>query len=618
MIIKKVNINNFKSIDNLDIDFDSVGNSYTKIFVGLNESGKSNILEALSLLCPPLSKVDFSDYCNQKNENATECKISFYMELDNAEKEELVSDFKSYVNGEVEIKFSISNIVKKVEISRNSSEFTYSYDMDVVLGASNYYLKKVQEPSKLNSSKMLVRPFIINLNEDETDDDCVLITKDNFYNNFGGIIDNFIEQAEPLVSIWKPDKEYLISNVDLNEFKNDVEQNKPLKNIFKLSGYDDEAILNVINDIKDDRKRSRLVSKLKETLNAYINKIWSNNIDLIIEITETGRFSLFIRDKGNDNVHDRFRITDRSQGAQHFLSLILSLSLETNNKERKNELILIDEPENHLHPSGIRDLAKELLKIGTNNYVFFATHSPFMIDKSHKERHYVVTKNNKAITEVHRIREYENIFDDEVLRDAFGIDVYRDLLNPYSILVEGSSDKIMMQKTFECLGYKNIGITNGHGCNIITLANKMNYDELSIVVVLDDDKEGQVDKAKIIKIGGRYTSDNVFTIRDLNGNIIEGGTIEDTLDPNYVVSQFKQFYKDLFNENIEISFTDTKPVLSQIVKFLKDKKVYEQYVIDDFKKRLSENFNPTKSSLCDKNIKLKELALSIYNKFTLQ
>ena len=42
-------------------------------------------------------------------------------------------------------------------------------------------------------------------------------------------------------------------------------------------------------------------------------------------------------DKGNDNVHDRFRITDRSQGAQHFLSLILSLSLETNNKERKNE-----------------------------------------------------------------------------------------------------------------------------------------------------------------------------------------------------------------------------------------------------------------------------------------
>ena len=48
MIIKKVVIDNFKSIDHIELDFDKVGNSYTKIFVGLNESGKSNILEALS------------------------------------------------------------------------------------------------------------------------------------------------------------------------------------------------------------------------------------------------------------------------------------------------------------------------------------------------------------------------------------------------------------------------------------------------------------------------------------------------------------------------------------------------------------------------------------------
>ena len=48
MIIKKVKIENFKSIREIEIPFDKVGNSYTKIFVGINESGKSNILEALS------------------------------------------------------------------------------------------------------------------------------------------------------------------------------------------------------------------------------------------------------------------------------------------------------------------------------------------------------------------------------------------------------------------------------------------------------------------------------------------------------------------------------------------------------------------------------------------
>lgn len=616
MKITKVNIKNFKSIDNLEIDFDKVGNSYTKIFVGLNETGKSNILEALSLLNPQLGEVDFSYYCNQKNESATECSIEFNLKIDDDEMKSLVSDFRKYVRTDIELEFSILNITKTICLDKESSEFDYYYNVDLKFDMPDCYLKNVIEPSIRNESRIINRKYVVD--KDNSDENCLLLTNENFYNIFEHYIDNYIYEIEPCVSIWRPEKEYLISNVDLNEFKKDVETNKPLNNIFKLSGYDENSVPDIINGIGDDRKRSRLVSILQESLNKYINKLWSNNIDIIIEITETGRFSLFVRDKGMDNIHDRFRITDRSQGAQHFLSLILSLSLETNNKERKNELILIDEPENHLHPSGIRDLAKELLKIGENNYVFFATHSPFMIDRSQKERHYIVTKNKKAITEIHRIREYENIIDDEVLRDAFGMDVYRDLLNPNSILVEGSSDKIILQKTFECLGYKNIGITNGHGSNIITLAEKMNYDELSIVVVLDDDKEGQVDKAKIIKIGGRYTSDNVFTIRDLNGNIIEGGTIEDTLDPNYVVSQFKQFYKDLFNENIEISFTDTKPVLSQIVKFLKDKKVYEQYVIDDFKKRLSENFNPTKSSLCDKNIKLKELALSIYNKFTLQ
>ena len=48
MKITKVRIENFKSIESIEIPFDKNGNSFTKIFVGVNESGKSNILEALS------------------------------------------------------------------------------------------------------------------------------------------------------------------------------------------------------------------------------------------------------------------------------------------------------------------------------------------------------------------------------------------------------------------------------------------------------------------------------------------------------------------------------------------------------------------------------------------
>ena len=67
MIIKKARIENFKSINKIEIPFEKVGNSYTKIFVGINESGKSNILEALSFFEVPEEDVLFDHFCNQKD-----------------------------------------------------------------------------------------------------------------------------------------------------------------------------------------------------------------------------------------------------------------------------------------------------------------------------------------------------------------------------------------------------------------------------------------------------------------------------------------------------------------------------------------------------------------------
>ena len=62
MIIKKAIINNFKSIEHIELDFDKISNSYTKIFVGINESGKSNILEALSYFKVPKVNVSFDSF----------------------------------------------------------------------------------------------------------------------------------------------------------------------------------------------------------------------------------------------------------------------------------------------------------------------------------------------------------------------------------------------------------------------------------------------------------------------------------------------------------------------------------------------------------------------------
>ncbi|WP_251623061.1 ATP-dependent nuclease [Odoribacter lunatus] len=603
MYISKAKIENFKSIKEIEIPFDKVGDSYTKIFVGINESGKSNILEALSYFNAPEDEVSFDQFCNQKIEDCEYCNIYFSLNLEEDEEKELKAAINEATNSQFDIDFAISNIVKNVYIKRGDSEFEYTYDYDINLLGK--YFVKIEKSWKDTIS-------VVEIPEEEGG---FLLNATEFKKNFDGIITDFIEGREPSVSVWKPSKKYLLCDADLNVFKDAPTSNRPLYNIFKLSGYADKAaIKEVISKVANSRSRSRLMGQLKISLNKYINNVWSNNIDLIIEITETGKFSLLIKDKGEENENDRFSINERSQGAKHFLSLILSLSLETKNQERKNELILIDEPEVHLHPSGIRDLAKELLKIGEDNFVFLATHSPFMIDKSHRERHFIVKKDKKATTELKRIKDSDNIIDDEVLREAFGIDVYRDLLNPHRILVEGATDKVLLQKALNCLGHKDIGITNGTGSNIITLASRINYENISIFVLLDDDGDGKKDKEKILKIGGGYTEENVFTIRDLVGDIVANGTIEDTLGQNFVKAQFVKFCKQGLKEDIDFEVDSTQPIIKQIVEELKKKNLFSQENMDAFKKQLSDEFKPTKTSLGANTPLLQKLAEKIVEK----
>lgn len=606
MKIKKVIIDNFKSIDHLELDFDKVGDSYTKIFVGINESGKSNILEALSYFNVPEEDASFDHFCNQKLEDRDECMICFDLVMD----KDVTISFHDYRKKKYEQIIPLLNLKKKVYLSRTSNRFKSSYEYTIGPFATDLYVKKID-----NQVRGIATVTTI-VSKEEKDSTCVLLSADYINKNYRSDIDNFIKKVEPVVSQWKPSPEYMLSSVNLKDFAKNIENNKPLRNIFYLSGYTSiDSINEVITKVSNAKQRSILSSKLNKAINNYVNKAWSNKINIVIEIAPDSALSFLIRDQGAENEHDRFEISERSQGAQQFLSLVLSLSLEAESHERKNEIILIDEPEVHLHPSGIRDLSRELLKVGHENYVFLATHSPFIIDRQHKERHYIVKKNSKAITEVTRIKETDDIVDEEVLNDAFGINVYRDLLNPHSLLVEGSTDKVLLKKAFTYLNRDNISITNGCGANIETLASKMNFDDISVLVITDDDKDGHKYKEQILKIGGVYNSGNVFTIRDLEGTIVSEGTIEDTLSAGYVQSKFQELYTEQFGKSPSgFNLAEDKPFMFQIIVYLKNNGNYNKFFIDELKKKLSDDFNPRKNAFNKDFPLLKSLAEKIIEK----
>ena len=138
-----------------------------------------------------------------------------------------------------------------------------------------------------------------------------------------------------------------------------------------------------------------------------------------------------------------------------------------------------------------------------------------MIDYKHKERHIIIKKDAYANTIKKEIRAEIDLRDDEVLNQAFGMNVYRDLLNQKRLLVEGASDNIILSKAFYASN-EYYGITNGKGSNIINIASLFNDNELAILVLVDDDEDGKKYKEDILKIKGVFTNNNVFTLSLFN------------------------------------------------------------------------------------------------------
>lgn len=569
MLLTKILINNFKSIKEIDFEIKKYGDSYTNFLLGVNEVGKSNILQAISFMNMPKEEFNFSDLHNQKEEESDYVDLYFYLEF---EYNKTYLDFikKKYENSNL-IDFEIKNICKNVYLEKNKTNFNTIYTYNVTVKNTVYI--KIDSLGKIQIAE-----------ENDSSNSFKLLESDNFDEYFRIDILNLITQCEPKVSFWKPSEKYLISsNIDLKTFQSNVNSNIPLKNIFALANYNNqEKISGKIDEIlMSYPKRSKLQSELSSKTTEYIKNIWKHTISFIIEISETGNLTISVKDDGNNNKHDRHSMNVRSEGFKQFISLILSLSIETKKLNHSQRLIIIDEPENHLHPSGIRDLSKELISIGKNNYLFVSTHSPYMIDHKCKERHIIIKKDAYANTIKKEIKEEIDLRDDEVLSQAFGINVYKDLLNPKRLLVEGASDKIILSKIFS-IENKSYGITNGRGSNIVNIASLFNDDNISILVLVDDDADGRKYKEEIKKIRGVYSNTNVFTLRDLLSDIIENGTIEDCLSKEYIQSKFNTEFKNKFEKDSNLELNESEPFIFQIKIYLQKDKNIQKNKIEDF------------------------------------
>lgn len=552
MKIVEIEIENYKSIKNLVIPMsDDYGESNTVFLLGLNESGKSSILDAIYQLQTAFDGDNYYALCHKScQKQDEEIRITARARLTDEEYSQCVDLLKQRLPnlGDDIKKFTGIEVIKSVTLNKEapgkSSEPRVTLDEDFIVGKYKY-VGGVITPADSG---------VESASEEESENiESSIMNIDQMKQIIMGNIEHLVKF--PVVLSWKSSPEHLMMHeINLREFQENQNLSIPLKNIFSLYLYGKKEASDVQKTIDWALGTGENKAELEEDLSYYatkhINSVWKEHLINIKVKIDGDLISVLVEDK--DAARTFLSVEQRSDGFKQFISLLLTLSAEHHGEILKNNVLLLDEPEARLHPSGARFMRDEIFEIGRSNQIFVATHSPVMVDIDTPQRHWIVKK-EKLETHLQVIGMGASMKDEEVMQMAFGINIMKEILPDNLLLVEGEMDKKLLEFSLRKLKGKPISVKSAQGSKIPTLANILDSHDINTVIFLDADDAGRKMQKTIIENRSSFNENNVFILSNLIDDIPEYATIEDLIPPNSV-------QKCLQSNNWSYNFTANKDV----------------------------------------------------------
>ena len=391
-------------------------------FVGRNESGKTTILEALTLLNKEqhLSELDLCD--------------------------ELVEDLKSEVKlaeGEFILNHQETNLlketfpdvpeIKKIKIFRTNKNPIPQYDFgDVEISdAENSGLNSWENFREQVNAFLDTIPNHIRIKLDATffegiapeteeifrnsmaefgntlhvlavDEDQIISEWEkiadspttNFQNLLVGTtekkaLENFIEINLHPRFVYFSDYKKIIGNVNLNEYSKDrtssieytedeFDKAETVDNLFYLAELD----IDELEECKNSPSQLiKLLNTCSKRLTEKLNPAWKGDaIHVELRLNPNNVMSVVISDVHKDGtVTNTGLLNRRAEGFKWTFSFIVNFAAETQKAELKEAILLLDEPARNLHPTQQRGISDLLKNLAGSNQVLYATHSPYMI-----------------------------------------------------------------------------------------------------------------------------------------------------------------------------------------------------------------------------------------------
>ena len=125
-----------------------------------------------------------------------------------------------------------------------------------------------------------------------------------------------------------------------------------------------------------------------------------------------------------DSSGKKFGINELSSGEKQLFLRTLAIKM----LEPENSIIMIDEPELSLHPKWQQKIVDVYRKIGKNNQIILATHSPHILGRVEKENIILLEKNENGIVKVKTGDEFGNSYGQtagRILEDIMGLETDR-------------------------------------------------------------------------------------------------------------------------------------------------------------------------------------------------
>lgn len=560
----KFAIENYKGIKKLDLDLSIQPDHKIYTLIGLNESGKTTILEAIN---------------------------DFEFEVPDSDKHKLIpKSAAGGFTGDVTIKatlaFSDVDKTKIIDFIKSKAKFKEIIVDDILNLERKYEFKNAQPISSIRTFwnfikvKKTQKSKLAYL-EKPLSGEIWQHIKDNFFPEiifYRDFLSKFPDKIflEPNHDQPK-EKEYLSIMEDVLVSINSKYniQNSLLDRLKNQNDANKQALEAVENEIG---------AKISEVVFDAWSKIQSVSKKEIIAKTgqENGRYYIKLNVKEG---HQSYSIAERSLGFRWFFTFLLYTEFRKERIKTSGEILfLLDEPASNLHQSAQKSLLGTFESIVKKSRLVYTTHSHHLINPLWLNSSYIIKNKSlkygeedndftsrKTEIEAYKYKQFVSNYPKQT--DYFKpildvLDYQPGLLEmiPNIVITEGKFDFFTLkyfQEIVFSIYLNKLNFYPGHGATNLDLPIAL-YESWGrkYIVLLDSDKEGQDQKIRYIK---DYSSEmNIFTLEDVDNNFKEIST-EKLFTSEEKISICKEFNQSLssynksaFNTGIQILYSEKR------------------------------------------------------------